>query len=165
MLITSFPLLGRLLKNRVILTAVISLLYPLNIQGSQIRSCSVLSLVGVNPSKFKFFFSQFHNFVSFTDSNKTKLALLKSYLTDYALQLISYLTLEDDNFHVAINLLKEFLDVPYKMHEIFKQILNNSPKFDSDCEALRQYLTEIRADLPKLKTSYNLDIFENNTPD
>lgn len=95
------------------------------VQGSLLRSCSVLSLVGVNLSKFeiKFFLAEFNNCISFIGSNIVKLTLLKSYLTDDALQLISHLTLEADNFHTAINLLMmKFLEVPYIKHEIFKRI-------------------------------------------
>ena len=86
--------------------------------------CSFFS--GVEPSKFEFkiFLAQFHNCVHNIQSDRPKLAILKSYLTVYALQLVSHLTLEDGNFNVAIDLLtKEFLDVSHIVNEISEQIL------------------------------------------
>ena len=45
-------------------------------------------------------------------SDKAKLSFLKSYLTGYAAQLLSHLTLEEANYDVAIKLLTEaFLDI------------------------------------------------------
>lgn len=46
----------------------------------------------VKPSKFGFksFMAQFHNCTEYITSDKTKLAILKCYLTGYALQLISH---------------------------------------------------------------------------
>lgn len=83
--------------------------------------CATFS--GINPSKFEFknFISQFKNCTDSVKSGKSKLALLKGYLSDYALQLVSHLTLEDENFNVAVDLLtKEFLDIPFIINEIFK---------------------------------------------
>ena len=64
-----------------------------------------------------------HNCVSSVSSNKAKLSLLKSYLTGYADQLFSHLTLEEANYEVAIKLLtEEFLDIPLIVDEIFKHL-------------------------------------------
>ena len=49
---------------------------------------------GVKPLKFEFknFLEQFQNYVMHLELNKVKLTLLKSYLSNYALHLISHLT-------------------------------------------------------------------------
>ena len=50
------------------------------------------------------------------------MSLLKNYLTGYAAQLISHLTLEEANYEVARKLLtEEFLGIPLIVDEIFKQ--------------------------------------------
>ena len=103
-----------------------------------------------NKFELKNFLAQFNNCVSSVSSHKAKLSLLKSYLTGYAAQLISHLTLEEANYEVAIKLLTD---------EIFKQLLDVSPKYD-----VKQFLFETRADLSELRTSYNLDFFEEETP-
>ena len=98
-------------------------------------------------------------------SDKAKLSLLKSYLTGYAAQLLSHLTLEEANYEVAIKLLtEEFLDIPLILDEIFKQLLGASPKYDANFINVKQFLSETRADLSELRTSYNLDFFEEETP-
>ena len=78
---------------------------------------------------------------------------------------MSYLSLEDEYFEVAIDLLKkEFLDIPFIIDEIFKQLLGSSPKYDPEFVSIKSFLSEIKVDLCELKTSYNLDFFEENTP-
>ena len=90
-------------------------------------------------------------------SDKAKLSLLKSYLTGYAAQLISHLTLEEANHEVAIKLFtEEFLDIPLIVDEMFKQLLDASPKYDANFTNGKQFLC---ADLSELRTSYNLDFF------
>ena len=98
-------------------------------------------------------------------SDEAKLSLLKSYLTSYTVQLISHLTLEEANYEVAIKLLtEEFLDIPLIVDEIFKQLLDPSPKYDANFINVKRFLSETRADLSDLKISYNLDFFEEETP-
>ena len=114
------------------------------------------------PNKFEFknFLAQFYNCVSSVSSDKAKLSLLKSYLTGYAVQLISHLTLEEANYEVAIKLFtEEFLDIPLNVDEIFKQLLGASPKYNANFINVKQFLSETRSDLSELRTSYNLDFF------
>ena len=93
-------------------------------------------------------------------SDKAKLSLLKTYLTGYAAQLISHLTLEEANYEVTIKLLtEEFLDIPLIVDEILKQLLDASPKYDANFINVQQFLSEARADLSELRTWYNLDFF------
>lgn len=73
---------------------------------------------------------------------------------------MSHLSLEDENLEVAINLLrKEFLDIPLIIDEIFKQLLGSTPKYDPEFVNIKSFLSEIKAGLSELKTSYNLDFF------
>ena len=98
-------------------------------------------------------------------SRKAKLSLLKGFLTGYASQLESLLSLEDEDFEVAIDFLKkEFLDIPFIIDESFKQLLDSSPKCDPEFVNIKSFLSEIKADLYELKISYNLDFLKRNTP-
>ena len=58
---------------------------------------------------FKIFLAQVENCVTSIESPKVKLSLLKGFLTGYASQLISNLSLENENYDVAINLLRNYL--------------------------------------------------------
>ena len=94
-----------------------------------------------NKLEFKNFLAQFYHSVSSVSSDKAKLSLLKSYLTGYAAQLISHLTLEEANYEVAIKLLtEEFLNIPLIVDEIFKQLLDASPKYDANFINVKQFL-------------------------
>ena len=118
-----------------------------------------------NKFEFKNFLAQFYNCVSSVSSDKAKLSLLKSYLTGYEAQLISHLSLEEANYEVAIKLLtEEFLDIPLILDEMFKQLLDASPKYDGNFINVKQFLSETRADSSELRTSYKLDFFEEETP-
>ena len=95
------------------------------------------------------------------ESNEVKLTLLKSYLSDFALQLISHLTLESYNYSVAIDLLKrEFLNENLIINAIFNQIISYKPKYDPEYFNISQLFAEIRSDLADLKESYDFDYFE-----
>ena len=60
------------------------------------------------------------------------------------LLLVSHLTLEDENFNVAIDLLNnEFLDVLHIVNEIFKKILTTQLKYDNKFVNVKQYLAEV----------------------
>ena len=96
--------------------------------------------------------------------SSTTVSLLKSYLTGYVAQLISHLTLEEANYEVAIKLTEEFLDIPLIVDEIFKQLLDASPKYDTNFINVKQFLSETRAELSELRTLYNLDFFEEERP-
>ena len=83
---------------------------------------------GKEKDKFSFhnFLNQFNNVI---DSKKhllesAKLSYLIGYLRDYALKLVSHLSLTDSNYKVALNLLKEeFLDKEFIIDETLKNIL------------------------------------------
>ena len=119
---------------------------------------------GIRADKFEFrnFLVQFENCGHCTLEESQTVAFLKFFLTSYASQLVSHLSLEDENFEVAFDLLKKgFLGIPFITDEIFKQLLGSSPKYDPKFVNIKSFLSEIKAEL---KTSYNLDFFEENTP-
>ena len=94
------------------------------------------------------------------ESNVVKLTLWKSYFSDYALQLISPLTLENCNYTEAIDLIgSEFLSENLIINTIFNQILSYKPKYDPEYFNISQFLAEIRPDLAELRGSYDLDYF------
>ena len=50
------------------------------------------------------------------------------------------------------------------MDEIFKQLLDASLKYNANFINVKQFLSETCAELSELRTSYNLDFFEEETP-
>ena len=69
-------------------------------------NCPIFS--GEKPSELQFytFYNQFQNVIEFrTDlTNSTKLTYLKGYLSGYALKIVQYLGITDDNFTVALGI-------------------------------------------------------------
>ena len=125
--------------------------------------CSKFSGGKKKVSKFEFknFVIQFSKCTCSIKSTRTKLSLLKGYLTGYASQIISHQTLEDENLDEALELLKEeFLDISFIIDEIYKQIINTSPKLDTNHNNVKQYLAQIKADLSELNTSNDIIFFE-----
>lgn len=93
---------------------------------------SVLHLVGLIHLNKNLKNLWYNSIIALAPSSvRSKLALLRSYLTGYVLQLISHLSLEDNNYEIAVSLLiKEFLDVSFIINEIFKQVKATTPKYD-----------------------------------
>ena len=52
----------------------------------------------------------------------------------------------------------KFLDEEFIIDEIFKQILNESPKYDLEFNDVKQYITKIKAD-HELNSSFHILIF------
>ena len=74
---------------------------------------------------FKNFLQQFHNCINVCGqlSDSSKLTYLRGYLKGYAFRVISHLSVSDDNYSVALKLLKEeFLDEEYIVDETFKTL-------------------------------------------
>ena len=127
--------------------------------------CSQLSGKDVDELEFKNFLIQFQNCVDAGGNlpGSAKLTYLRSYLTGYAYKIISHLSITDDNFDIAITLLKdEFLDTEFIADEYFRQIIKAFPKYDQSFENVRQFLNETRAALHELK-AYNIDLLEEDT--
>ena len=117
----------------------------------------------IGKFEFQNFQAQFENCVTSVESPKVKLSLLKGFLTSYASQLISNLSLENKNYNVAINLLKKLV-VPFIIDEIFWQILDYSLKYDPDFANVMKFLSGVNADLSEFKSSFDLELFEENSP-
>jgi hypothetical protein len=122
--------------------------------------CSIFTGRETDKFTFKNFLTQFNNVI---DSKKNlapsaKLAYLKGYCRDYALQMIEHLTISDENYKPAIELLTdEFLDVEHIIDETMKLILNSFPKYDVTYQETRVYLNKMRSVLHELKT-FNIDL-------
>ena len=101
--------------------------------------CKIFDGTSKDKLEFKNFLTQFSNCIDAcgTLSNDNKLTYLCSYLSGYALKIISHLSMTDDNYDVAFSLLKEeFLDIPYIVDESFKTLLSSSPSFDTAFDGL-----------------------------
>ena len=86
-------------------------------------------------------------------------------MTGFPAQLIKHLSISDDNYTVALDLLKaEFLDVDYIKSQIFTEILEYKLSADLDLESVRAFFTHIRANLSELNSSHGLDFLCPNTP-
>ena len=120
---------------------------PLNVRVPKLR-CKTFPGKGKDKLEFKNFWTQFQNCIDACGdlSGANKLTYLRSYLDGYALQLISHLTINDDNYKVAQELLKEeYLDEEFIIDESFKSLLSSSPSQDSSFEGLCAYVNECRA--------------------
>ena len=127
--------------------------------------CKIFDGTSKDKLEFKNFLTQFSNCIDAcgTLSNANKLTYLRSYLSDYALKIISHLSVIDDNYDVAFSFLKEeFHDIPYIVDESFKTLLSSSPSFDTAFDGLRTYVNECRAIFHDLK-QYNTDLMEEDT--
>ena len=56
------------------------------------------------------------------------------------------------------------MDIPFIIDKIFKQLLGSSPKYDPEFVNIKFFCQKLKLTY-ELKTSYNLDFFEENTPD
>ena len=127
--------------------------------------CKVFDGTSKDKLEFKNFLTQFSNCIDACGklSDANKLTYLRSYLSGYALKIISHLSVTDDNYKVALSLLKEeFLDVQYIIDESFKILLSSSPSFDTAFDGLRTYINECRAIIHDLK-QYGIDLMEQDT--
>ena len=125
-------------------------------------TCKTFDGEGTDKLEFKNFLLQFNNCVDACGklSDSSKLTYLRGYLTGYAFKVISHLSISDNNYAVALTLLKdEFLDVPYIVDSCFQQLLVLSPKFDPNFAGVRSYVNECRAIVYELK-QYNVNLLD-----
>ena len=138
--------------------ALLNLAAQLNISDGKPPSLDCGTFHGKEKDKFAFktFLNQFNIVIGDKKnlSKSTKLAYLIGYLRDYALSTVKHLSITDDNYEVAVQLLKqEFLDQKYIIDETYNNILKASPSFSNDPEfsSVKTYLNEIRAYIYELK--------------
>ena len=78
----------------------------------------------------------------------------------YAFRVISHLSVSDDNYSVALKLLKEeFLDKEDTIDETFKLLISKSPKFDLSFTDVRCFINDCRSMLHELKV-YGVDLLD-----
>ena len=95
--------------------------------------------------------------------DSAKLTYLRGYLTDYAFSVISHLSISNENYKAALDLLNaEFSDKKIIIEEYFTKIISNSPKYDPQFEDANKYLNETRACIPDLK-NYGVDFLLPNS--
>ena len=148
---------------------VIEMMSKLNMTEAKPPPLECGTFTGKEKDKFAFntFLNQFNNVIASRKnlSDSAKQTYLYGYLRDYALKVVKHLHISDENYQLAIKMLKqEFLDVPYIMDETFKNILRAAPslEFDPEFTSVKIYLNEIRAYLYDLK-SHNVDLLEEHT--
>ena len=135
--------------------------------GRQMITCERFD--GCNDKlDFKFWLSQFETMINAGRpmEGRYKLSCLRNHLTKggLAFKLIGNLELNDSNYVVAIEMLKEeFLNEEKIVNQLFSQILVKIPKIDSDFQGLRMYIAEIKALLNDLKISHKIDLISPGT--
>jgi len=103
---------------------------------------------------FKNFLTQFNNLIQSKQnlSDASKLTYLRGYVRGYALKVIEHLSITDENFEVALTLLKkEFLDIALIIDDTIVKILNSKPGYDQTYHESKVYLSQMRALLFELK--------------
>jgi len=87
---------------------------------------------------------------------------LKSYLTGYALKVVSHLKTNDENYSVAMSLLEsEFLNKEQLIDDLFGKLIKLKPESDTDLYHTKLYINEVRCLLSDLK-NYGKDLLEDS---
>src|SRR5215469_81804 len=133
-----------------------------------ILKCIIFSGTPKDTTSFNIFYNQFMNVIGLRSefSNPTKLSYLTSYLSDYALKIVSHLSIIDDNYLVALELLKkEFLNKNLVIAEAYDFIINNfvSNSYDLNFAKTRNYINDVRGMVFELK-NHGLDFMKKDTP-
>ena len=114
---------------------------------------------------FQNFLMQFNNVMPAGGKldDSAKLTYFRGYLTDYAFSVISHLSISNENYKAALDLLNaEFLDKEFIIEEYFTKIISSSPKYDPQFEDVKKYLNETRACIHDLK-NYGVDLLLPNS--
>ena len=112
----------------------------------------------------KKFLSQFENLVRGVKSSFYKLQILRSYLSGYPAPVIEHLSVSDENYFVALDILRsEFQDHDFRKSQIFAEILSHKPKAEFDLDALRTFCMQVKANFLEFKSSYGLDFMFRET--
>ena len=122
--------------------------------------CESFSGEGVNNLQFHAFQTKFDNIIGNRSdiSNSTKFTYLTSYLKGYALKLIQHLQVTDDNYIVAIQMLKaEFLNKGAVTNDLIKKLLEIKPKYEINYLETKIYINEVRCIISDLK-NYDVDL-------
>ena len=128
-------------------------------------SCKKFS--GTEKDKFYFnnFLKQFENVIEAggITSGSAKLTYLFGYLENYAFDIVSHLSIKDDNYPLAIKLLKdEFLDVEFLIHEYLRKILLYQVNFDDEFSGSKRFINDVRSYVQDLK-NFELDFLKSGS--
>jgi len=122
--------------------------------------CSSFSGDDADALKFHDFITQFKNVVDYRSNlcNSAKMTYLKSYLSGYALKVVSHLKTNDENYNVALNLLEsEFLNKEQLVDDLFGRLISLKPESDEDYQLTKLFINEVRCLLSDLK-NYGKDL-------
>jgi len=116
--------------------------------------CETFSGEGVSQLEFHSFITSFNNVIGFrtniTDS--IKLTYLKTYLKGYAHKLVNHLQVSNENYSVALELLKsEFLNVNTLVDDLIAKFMKLKPEYDTAFLKTKEYLGDIRSIVSDLK--------------
>jgi len=109
--------------------------------------CEHFSGEGSTHLEFHSFLTSFNNIVGLRKdiTASTKFTYLKSFLKGYASKLVQHLQVTEQNFSIAIDLLKtEFLNVEALVDDLFRKILDLKPVYDPSFLKTKVFLGEIR---------------------
>src|SRR5678816_3820144 len=110
---------------------------------------------------FRSFLQEFNNVYGGRKdlSQAVKLQYLKSHLKGYALRDIEHLTGTDENYEVALSILKEhYLDKAFILDSIFHELDSSPPLDGKQLETVRSFILKVRAHLKELK-ELGVDLF------
>src|SRR5678815_328752 len=120
---------------------------------------------GTDRLQFRSFLLSFQNIIGCRRdlSEAAKLQYLKSHLSGLARQDVEHLPNIDASYEIALKILKElYLDEPFIIDSLLHQIYS-APALDSkNLEAVRTFVTEVRAHLHELK-EFGVDLLEEDS--
>ena len=127
--------------------------------------CPSFSGEGTSHFEYYAFINQFQNVIGLRTNlaESTKLTYLRSFLKGYALKTIQYLSITDQNYTIALNLLnEEFLDKEALADDLYKKFLNMKPKFEQNYLGTKVYLSDVKCLLKDLN-NYDRDLLKDKT--
>lgn len=124
--------------------------------------CRTFSGEGNKFLDYAVFIAEFNNIIGSRKNLDpgTKFTYLKTYLKGYAAKVVTHLSVTNDNYGIALELLeKEFLNPEAVIDEYFIKLLNLKPKYDLTYMETRVFINEIRCILSDLKI-HKIDLID-----
>ncbi|XP_018009589.2 uncharacterized protein LOC108667116 [Hyalella azteca] len=116
--------------------------------------CATFSGEGSSSLDYSSFIQQFNNVIDCRHSlsDASKLTYLKTYLKGYALKIIDHLSINNENYAVALQMLeREFIDRKALVNDLIQKLFDLSPKYHPDYLGTKIYINEIRSTVSDLK--------------
>ena len=162
-------LVGTSASSNISAKRVLDMMSKLNMSDAKPPSLGCGTFTGRERDKFAFttFLDQFNNVIGSRRnlSDSSKLAYLVGYLRDYALTVVKHLSITDENYHVAIQMLEqEFMDKEFIIEETLRNIMKSYPSSSVDMEytSIKIYLNEVRSYLSELQR-HGVDLLDENS--